>query len=223
MIAFAFIVLLLVSACCAPQHANTPIDMIALAVVTWFTVNKGWRVRRGSNPEDKHLPAQLFKEFRHRQAFIFYRTRRLLEDEANAEWRTEPDHVSLKSHLENGLQQLEQFTTELVGTMSQRGPLFGGSDASVEHHLDLGMLCTSIREGDPPPVTIPEAIAARAPDDRQRRVLEALDRRRDRALGIAWRAAGIESEFWDQRANGERWWTADSERSRCSATRSMQV
>lgn len=131
-------------------------------------------------------------------SFVLLRARRLVEKDPTL--RDPSRAADWKAAVVASFHQVEPYLAQKLGTVSARGPLFGGATDLQPPHLDLAQFATS-RNSDFDRgfgiTTDAEAVAAASPTKSQRFALNELDRRRDRVLEIVWRAAGIETGVWD--------------------------
>lgn len=138
------------------------------------------------------------KPARLKSSFLLFRARRLVERDPTL--RDPSRAAAWKAGVVASFRQVEQYLARKLGTVSARGPLFGGATDLQPPHLDLARFAVSrwtdaIRGFDL--TTDADAVAATSPTKSQRFARTELDRRRARVLDIVWRAAGIEAGVWD--------------------------
>jgi hypothetical protein len=130
----------------------------------------------------------------------FFVTRRAwwLLGHGPAAWRTEPGHPTIIARINTEFDALVSYTDRKLGTTAAPGSIMGGPGAGTPAHLDPVDLARQ-RTADPQ-VTVAQARAAQD-TALKRKVIDVLTRRRERAIAIIWRAAGIHDELWQASAD----------------------
>lgn len=163
---------------------------VVRAVLEWFVSNKhlNWRTAAGGR----------LKRFDEHKGFFVVRRARWLLAHGPAAWGTEPNHTTLIGRIDSEFTALESYANAKLGQPGHTGPLTGGGGDVNPAHLDVADVAR--RRTSDPATTVAQALASRDMSVKQRTV-QFLTERRERAMAIIWRGAGIHFDLWEPSAD----------------------
>ena len=183
---------------CGPTPADThatvppmnPVDPnVVKAVLEWFVTKKHLNWRSGDE--------QRMRFDGHKGFFVVRRARWLLAH-GPASWGTEPNQTTVIGRIDAEFTQLEAYASIRLGRPGSPGRLTGGGGDLTPSHLDLADMAR--RRTTDPATTVAEALADRSTFI-QRLTVKFITTRRERAMTIIWRGAGIHADLWEPSAD----------------------
>ncbi len=172
-----------------PLHAVDP--LVVRAILDWFVTNKHLVFRTaGANRRTR--------QFDEHKGFFVVRRARWLLAHGPAAWGTEPNHTTIIGRIDSEFTAVDGYVTRRLGTRAAPGPIMTGNGDRSPAHLDVTDLAR--RRPSDPAVTIAQALATRNTPVK-RLVVDMLTERRDRAMAIIWRGAGLHFDLWQASAD----------------------
>jgi hypothetical protein len=169
-----------------------PVDpQVVRAVLDWFVTSRHLAFR---NPR----AGGRVKRFDGHRGFFVVRRARWLLAHGPAAWGTEPDHPTVIGRIDAEFTALEDYTNRRLGTPTAPGPIMSSIGDRSPAHLDATDLAR--RRTSDPTVTVAQALAGRDTPVK-RLVVDILTQRRERAMAIIWRGAGIHANLWQPSAD----------------------